>query len=69
MKVVGQVDQKFIAVTSNNILYLGDQHAIHERVRLEKLETTVLGPNLRSIHLSGIDFVKYILITYLFVFS
>lgn len=53
MKTVGQVDQKFIAVTSNNILYVSDQHAVHERVRLEKLEKSILGSNLYSIHLSG----------------
>ena len=48
IRVLGQVDKKFIAVvakdlnisngtTSKDILLLFDQHAVHERIRLEKL--------------------------------
>ncbi|KAJ8925945.1 hypothetical protein NQ315_009797 [Exocentrus adspersus] len=38
-KVIGQVDKKFIAVveTTKRLLVLFDQHAVHERVRLEEL--------------------------------
>lgn len=37
--VIGQVDKKFIAVIkeTDNLLLLFDQHAVHERIRLEKL--------------------------------
>ena len=36
--VIGQIDKKFIAVkTRKNQLLLFDQHAAHERVRLETL--------------------------------
>ena len=47
LSVVGQVDKKFIAATmpheggdrsrSGNLLVLFDQHAVHERIRLETL--------------------------------
>ena len=50
IRVLGQVDKKFIAVmgkdlnisngtTTQGILLLFDQHAVHERIRLEKLIT------------------------------
>lgn len=48
IRVLGQVDKKFIAVTAkslntssditgHDILLLFDQHAVHERIRLENL--------------------------------
>ncbi|XP_074035733.1 uncharacterized protein [Leptinotarsa decemlineata] len=39
IEVIGQVDKKFIAVLDreSNLLILFDQHAVHERIRLEKL--------------------------------
>lgn len=39
VEVIGQVDCKFIAVLekSRNLIVLFDQHAVHERVRLEEL--------------------------------
>ncbi|VEN39729.1 unnamed protein product, partial [Callosobruchus maculatus] len=39
VKVVGQIDRKFICVLEpkQNLLILFDQHAVHERIRLEKL--------------------------------
>nr|CAI5848618.1 unnamed protein product [Callosobruchus analis] len=39
VKVIGQTDRKFICVLEpkQNLLILYDQHAVHERVRLEKL--------------------------------
>ena len=50
IRVLGQVDKKFIAVmakdlnisnvtTTQDILLLFDQHAVHERIRLEKLRS------------------------------
>ena len=37
-KVLGQIDNKFIAIiTQKNFLMLLDQHAVDERIRLEKL--------------------------------
>lgn len=37
--VIGQVDKKFIVALkeADNLLLLFDQHAVHERIRLEKL--------------------------------
>lgn len=39
IEVIGQIDLKFIASVerSKNLLILFDQHAVHERVRLEML--------------------------------
>ena len=47
LSVIGQVDKKFIAATmvydgdgerrSSRLLVLFDQHAVHERIRLETL--------------------------------
>ncbi|KAL5258349.1 hypothetical protein ACHWQZ_G008998 [Mnemiopsis leidyi] len=42
IKVIGQIDEKFIGcVTSKNLLILIDQHAAHERIRLECMLDTV----------------------------
>ena len=42
MRVIGQIDEKFIGcVTSKDLLILIDQHAAHERVRLECMLATV----------------------------
>ena len=38
VKVIGQVDDKFISIlTKDNFLMLLDQHAVDERIRLEKM--------------------------------
>ena len=37
LEVIGQVDKKFIAAISKGIFLLFDQHAVHERIRLETL--------------------------------
>ena len=38
LSVLGQVEDKFIAVvTESGLLCLLDQHAVHERIRLEEL--------------------------------
>lgn len=39
MTVIGQVDKKFIAVIEERkqLIILFDQHAVHERIRLEEL--------------------------------
>ena len=38
VKVIGQVDDKFISIlTKDNFLMLLDQHAVDERIRLEKI--------------------------------
>ena len=39
VKVLGQIDDKFIAIVTQNtnFLVLLDQHAVDERIRLEKL--------------------------------
>lgn len=39
ISIIGQVDNKFIAAIKEDdkLLLLFDQHAVHERIRLEKL--------------------------------
>lgn len=37
-KIVGKFSKGFILVKIRNIVYIVDQHALHERVRLERLE-------------------------------
>lgn len=39
LEIIGQVDRKFIAVVEKyeKKLYFFDQHAVHERIRVEKL--------------------------------
>lgn len=41
LEIIGQVDRKFIVAfdTSKDLVLLFDQHAVHERVRLEELMT------------------------------
>eukprot|EP00727_Mastigamoeba_balamuthi_P000612 m51a1_g10548 putative dna mismatch repair protein (559) ;mRNA; f:30890-33562 len=43
MEVLGQVDKKFIIARAGGVLYAFDQHAAHERVKLEELENALLG--------------------------
>ena len=38
-----QVATKFILMTSGECIFVGDQHAMDERVRLERLTSAVLG--------------------------
>lgn len=38
LRVIGQVDKKYILFTSNDQLLCLDQHAIHERILLEEME-------------------------------
>lgn len=39
VEIIGQLDNKFIVanVITKNLLVIFDQHAVHERIRLEKL--------------------------------
>ncbi|KAJ3324442.1 DNA mismatch repair protein [Boothiomyces sp. JEL0866] len=39
MKLIGQVDKKFIACQSNGLVLVIDQHAADERIRLEKYQS------------------------------
>lgn len=49
IRVLSQIDNKYIlAVTSLGRVYAFDQHAVHERIRLERLEDVVLGRNKGS---------------------
>jgi DNA mismatch repair ATPase MutL len=41
--VLGQVDRKYIIATHCGVVLAFDQHAVHERVRLEQLEDAVFG--------------------------
>lgn len=44
IRVLSQVDLKYIlAATTSGRVYAFDQHAVHERIRLERLEDVVLG--------------------------
>eukprot|EP00455_Lapot_gusevi_P002945 TRINITY_DN11218_c0_g1_i3.p1 TRINITY_DN11218_c0_g1~~TRINITY_DN11218_c0_g1_i3.p1 ORF type:complete len:238 (-),score=41.03 TRINITY_DN11218_c0_g1_i3:50-739(-) len=49
-RVLSQIDHKFILCLASQSLVLVDQHAADERIRLEKLEDVVFGPqrNLRN---------------------
>lgn len=44
LEVIGQVDKKFIATLdkTKNLILLFDQHAVHERVRLEELSQSII---------------------------
>ncbi|CAH1958210.1 unnamed protein product [Acanthoscelides obtectus] len=49
IEIIGQIDKKFICALERdqNLLILFDQHAVHERVRLEKLLTDYKGSKCR----------------------
>lgn len=61
MRVIGQVDNKFIVakslVNGKESLVLFDQHAVHERIRLERL---LQGEKIRTIYLTTDQLVKKI---------
>ena len=40
-KIVGQLDRKFIIAQADGLLFIVDQHAADERVRLERLQHQV----------------------------
>lgn len=49
IRVLSQIDNKYIiASTTLGRVYAFDQHAVHERIRLERLEDVVLGRNKES---------------------
>lgn len=39
MKIIGQVEKKFILILSGSLILCGDQHAIHERILLENMKS------------------------------
>lgn len=41
LRFINQVANKFLAVSLGNTLFMCDQHAVHERIRLEKLQAVV----------------------------
>lgn len=43
MQVISQVDYKFILTKLNHQLFLFDQHAVDERVQLEKFQRQLFG--------------------------
>lgn len=43
LRVIRQVDDKFILVADRETLYCLDQHAVDERIKLEKLEKKIFG--------------------------
>ncbi|GMH23998.1 hypothetical protein Nepgr_025841 [Nepenthes gracilis] len=47
-KVLSQVDKKFIPVVAGGTLYVIDQHAADERIRLEELRQKVLSGEMKS---------------------
>ncbi|XP_022909153.2 DNA mismatch repair protein Mlh3-like isoform X2 [Onthophagus taurus] len=80
-KIIGQLDRKFIVVVSKNQLLLFDQHAVHERVRLEGLyqeymtKSNTKYPKFKSIRINKLIKINFdeeklaILTTYKNLFS
>ena len=52
-QLIGQVEDKYLATVSGDQLVLWDQHAVHERIRLEEMIVSTLTPDdshsLRSV--------------------
>lgn len=46
VKIINQIDKKFLVGTFSDFLILFDQHAVHERIRLENMVKDYLYSNL-----------------------
>ena len=45
-QLIGQVEDKYLATVCGSLLVLWDQHAVHERIRLEEMMASTLTPGV-----------------------
>jgi DNA mismatch repair protein MLH3 len=52
-QLIGQVEDKYLATVCGSLLVLWDQHAVHERIRLEEMMASTLTPGVTQDCSSG----------------
>ena len=48
LRILGQIEKKYIASEGPNGLYLIDQHAAHERILFEKIKGSLLSQSMQT---------------------